>query len=322
LNKTSQFFIGDEVPFNTVHQHMMTNNDHFQFNRQALYAVDMAGVEFLHVEEYRDAYEAAIEQEDSVINKIIKSELTDSIAEINDKRNNMIVSCMEITKSYKRHPDTVKQKAATNLEILWNANKNLVKSSLTAKTSGVYNMLQDLDGKYKPYAELLGLGEFIENLRDYNNSIEKLMDERYDESAAKVSIGVKDARLVTDGYLDKIISRVCAYINIEGIAKYQDFVNRLNVVIAKYSIGKVKKPSAEIPTENVPAPEETETPAEEKYPDAIEWVENFGVQNAQDGMIFYIIVEGEKVFYRLLDRAAVGFIPGGTKYQELWEKLS
>jgi hypothetical protein len=65
-----------------------------------------------------------------------------------------------------------------------------------------------------------------------------------------------------------------------------------------------------------------EDTTENEYPDAIEWVENYGVQNAADGMIFYIVVDGKKIFYKLLDRAAVGFVPGGTKYQEYWEKLN
>jgi hypothetical protein len=205
-------------------------------------------------------------------------------------------------------------------EVLKTYGRKIIKEEYNQETSSLRNMTNDLlSPLYIDAVKKAGLFDWVNEIVKQNNNFIDLYKKRNDKEANKSEAIHKESRAKTDVALNATLEFIEALILIEGEEKYADFVRKFNVMLSNFGTpSRPTKPEVETPAEEPTTPE---TPAED-YPEAIEWVANFGVANATDGMIFYVMVDGEKVFYKLLDRAGVGFVPGGDKYQELWEKLS
>lgn len=228
------------MSFNGINPKNLTNDDHFQFNTQAKSSMEKTGTVNLNIEALFKQYSSAIEKEDSIMKKISKSEYTALIQTADRNRDAMFNSIVEINKAYLRHFDESTKTSATRLKILFDTYGNISKQSLTAQTSATHNILQELTGKYASDVAKIKLGEWVEKLAEYNSKVGDLMETRYDESAAKITVSLRDVRKEVDEIYRSIIKRIEAFIVIDGIAKYADFVNRLNVVITKYT-GKSTK---------------------------------------------------------------------------------
>jgi hypothetical protein len=96
------------------------------------------------------------------------------------------------------------------------------------------------------------------------------MKNRYEESAARTDLVLKDCRQKVDSIYHTMVERINALVVIEGSVAYADFIRNLNVVIDKYTAilahrrGKVhsdKPHSDENPTldDENPAPDDGET---------------------------------------------------------------
>ncbi len=62
------------------------------------------------------------------------------------------------------------------------------------------------------------------------------MSERFDESASKSSLVVKDARTELDNAYTVITERLCALALVEGASSYESFIKTWNAVVEKYAL--------------------------------------------------------------------------------------
>jgi hypothetical protein len=254
------------------------------------------------------------------------SEYTALINKQGDQIDDICVGMRNINKAYMNHPDENISQSAIRLDILLsNTYGDIEDLPILESVVSAENLAQELTGNYSEDAKVVKIDDFAVRLIACVKKIRELTETRNDESAKKDDTVMRDLRKFIDTDYREMAERTNAVALLDPTPEIELFIKTQNEIIKKHggrsaSAGNSDDPAT--PNTPVETPTEPETPAEDKYPDAIEWVEGFGVANATDGMIFYIMVDGEKVFYKLLDRAAVGFAPGGTKYQELWEKLS
>jgi hypothetical protein len=75
---------------------------------------------------------------------------------------------------------------------------NVACKSVNEETSAIYNILQDFRGKYKSDCDKINIAEWVDGLELENNELEELMSKRFDESASKPNIVVRDARKKLD----------------------------------------------------------------------------------------------------------------------------
>jgi transcription antitermination factor NusG len=226
--------------------------------------------------------------------------------------------------------------AATVVKNILDRYGNLARKSLPAETASLSNCLDDIYAVRESVEKIPGLLAIIDETKRANDVVAALLDSRRDEKTEKGPLTLKDVRVQIGDVFVNMMNTVNVFALIEATPEITEFITKQNALIdyvedvvarrlGKKKTGKKEEDEYDPDWANKPIPETPETPdapvAPDDYPDAIEWVANFGVANATDGMIFYIMVDGAKVFYKLLDRAGVGFVPGGTKYQELWEKL-
>jgi len=105
---------------------------------------------------------------------------------------------------------------------------------LNEQTSAVYNILQELKGKYAPDTALVGIASWVSELEVRNNAFADLMRERFDETAARTDIVLKEARVEVDNAYFAMREKINALVIVEGVAVYENFIRTLNAVIAKY----------------------------------------------------------------------------------------
>jgi hypothetical protein len=74
----------------------------------------------------------------------------------------------------------------------------------------------------------------VAQLEQRNNAFAALMKERFDETAARTDIVLKEARAEVDKQYKTIVERLNALIVVEGVENYENFARTLNAIIAKY----------------------------------------------------------------------------------------
>jgi hypothetical protein len=131
-------------------------------------------------------------------------------------------------------PET--RKAADRLKILFDTYGNVAKKPVNEESSAIYNILQDLKGKYAADIDTVGAGQWVTELETRNAAVERLVKERFDETASRCDIVLKTARTELDAAYAAIRKRVNALVEVEGAGAYEQFIKALNAVIAKYAV--------------------------------------------------------------------------------------
>jgi len=72
-------------------------------------------------------------------------------------------------------------------------------------------------------------------LQTLNNAFSGLMKERFDETASRCDIVLREARAELDQSYFAIREKINALVIVEGAADYENFIRTLNAVVAKYT---------------------------------------------------------------------------------------
>jgi len=180
-------------------------------------------------------YQALYNVEDEGIKKISKSFLTGKIHEADKARDDMYTGMVQINEGMLKSYNEPAREAATRLKILFDTYGSLAHKPLNEQTSAIHNIVQELKGAYFSDTMTIGINVWVLELEARNNAFDALMVERFHEDAAKTDINVRAARLEVDAAYDKIVTRVNALAEVEGVAAYESFIRMLNTIIAKYT---------------------------------------------------------------------------------------
>jgi hypothetical protein len=177
----------------------MTNPQNLQFHKDIVSAIERCGGwEKFKIERHRDNYKNCIEIEQKAINYDPKSLITDSVKNEDNERGSLFVGISKITSGNLYHYDTKFVEAAKRIELSWRNHGRVNKLSLSGETAALSSIIAKLEGELKDDVELLGLSGWITELKKKNLSVEKLMSNRDDESAAKFDVPMKEARINSD----------------------------------------------------------------------------------------------------------------------------
>lgn len=262
-----------------------------------------------------DIFDKACDEEEA-------STLTKEIYDDTNKRNKLMTSIGNFIRGYKNDSDENKKKSAIKLHDIFVATNKYRKKPLKDQGADITNFLQVMNGRCKPDIDILDLGKWINELSELHKKIEEKEVVRYSDEADNQKVDSATAKKDVIASYRAIIHLLEAHILIEGISEYEDFVRNLNVVIDDYegskkSSSETTEPATK-PSDNTPTQEELEA----KYADAEEWTTETRVQGHEDGDIFYIIVDGKKVFYKLISMYYISkFAPGSEGSETVWEKL-
>ena len=217
-----------------MHLNNLRNDEHFQFNTEFRDAINRFGANNLNIESQYDVFLTLYDQEDIALKKIMKSAITVEIQTADKRRDQTYRGMADVLKAALNHFNFSVREAAKRLKIVFDTYGNLAKKPLNEQTSGIYNILQDLNGKYYSDASEVGIIEWMNELQAANEEFDNLMKSRYEESAMKTDLVLKQVRLQIDSAFRDIAERIAALVIIEGADNYVEFIKYINVVIVKY----------------------------------------------------------------------------------------
>jgi hypothetical protein len=226
------------VKIQNIHTNNLRNDAHFQFHTEAkdLFTRQEAAALFNMVAMVSH-HAALYAREDEALKKIVKSAFTQEIHDADKARDETFAAMFEINKGMCKHFNPALRHAAIRLQVVLDTYGNISRKPLNEQTSAIYNLVQELKSdKYVSDTNSVGLMTWLVELEKRNADMEALMIDRFDETAAKSNIVMKEARREVDEAYRAIVERINAVIVIEGVARYENFVRTLNAIIAKYSI--------------------------------------------------------------------------------------
>jgi len=244
----------------------LPNNTHFQFYTEFHGLVIKAGAENLGIAPMFAAWLPLYDREDAALKKIVKSAITRQIQDADKARDAIYSGIVATNSAALKHFSADVRGAAERLKIVFDTYGNIARKPRNDETSAIYNILQELNGKYAPDAAIVGITAWVAELETRNNAFAALMRERFDETAGQTDIVLKDARAEVDAAYMAIRERINALVVVNGTQAYENFIRTLNAVIDKYNAvlnarrgRKHNKPETQ-ETASAEESKETETP--------------------------------------------------------------
>ncbi|MDE7140732.1 MAG: hypothetical protein K2O09_08290 [Treponemataceae bacterium] len=180
------------------------------------------------------ALRSAVKAEDENLQISAKSLTTDKIAEADRLRDQLYAGYKKAVGGYTNFPVEDVAEAAKVLQQHVKDYKIDTQAQLDKETGLLVNFVQDLEGKYKPQADALALGAFVEKLKAANEEVRELTSQRTDERSAKTAGALKAARVASDEAYRLLTMHVNAHALIEGEADYAAFIDYANTEIAHF----------------------------------------------------------------------------------------
>ena len=223
------------MKINAIQPGSFTNDEHFQFNTEFQDTVTRFGASQLKIETDFAAYAPLYEQEDVVLKKIIKSAFTAEIEEADKRRDALFSGMVATAAAALNHFAEDTRKAAARLKILFDTYGNLARKPFNEQTSAIYNLMQELNGNYLNDARQVAIADWAAELETANIAFDRLVKDRFEESAAKTDLVLREVRRQIDTAYRAIIARINALVIVEGTEGYAEFIRYWNTVIAKYA---------------------------------------------------------------------------------------
>ncbi|MCL1905675.1 MAG: DUF6261 family protein, partial [Clostridiales bacterium] len=95
--------------------------------------------------------------------------------------------------------------------------------------------------KYAADVKAVGIERWAKELQARNEAFGKLIKDRFDETALKSDVKVKEARALLDESYKGMVEMINALALVEGEDVYVPFMRGLNVVIEKYALALARR---------------------------------------------------------------------------------
>ena len=255
------------MKINSIYNGRQRNNEHFQFHTEFKDLVNEVGAEMINCEDQFSAYIACYNDEDIAFQKIVKSAITKQIEDADKPRGNTLRGMIATNKASLKHFNNDVSSAARRIKIVFDTYGNISSKPINEETSAIYNLLQELNDNYSSDMQKVGIKPWATQLEIENKIVEALIKQRVDEQSTKSELKMKETRGKVDTAYNIFVDRINAFIVIEGIASYEIFVRKLNIIIDKYNllmaqrrgISKAKKQREEEELEKLRKEEELKT---------------------------------------------------------------
>lgn len=218
-----------------INLHKLKNAEHFQFHFEFR---DLFIKEFSQTSELMKPFEAiylpAFENVDESFAKIMKSQYTPLIKEADNIRDDIYLGMVQINRGNLRSINPDIKDAAKRLKIVFDTFKSANTQSIYTQTTGLSTVTDLLLGKYKEDAAAVGIDKWAADLKKQNEKFSMLVNKRDNESVARTSIVLKDARKELDSAYRTICGVIKAFSQMEGLTFYKRFIKTMNAIVTQY----------------------------------------------------------------------------------------
>ena len=216
----------------------LKNNESLTFGREIEIAIEAIGANTLEIDDIFPDYQAKLQNFDDSIVNVAKSIFTDQMAAANKLRGKQHIAIILEIKNGLRHFDQDKKEAAVRLGILTNTFTGAQKRGFDDQTSFINNFLQELaSDKYKADVTLLGLDDWVTELKKSNDLCNELTLKRSQERSQKSGKGNTElTRPLYEKAYNAVVEKLNALALVKGDDKYAELFAWWNARIDHYRV--------------------------------------------------------------------------------------
>ena len=226
------------IKFITIRLDRMRNAEYFQFITEFKNMFTTFSPATMKIVKFFALFMKLFEQLDLCLVILQKSGYTELMHEADQKRDSIFSGLYGLVKTCLKHFNEEVRAAAKRLEILFKANGNLAQKPDDEETAGIYNLIQDLEGKYAADIALIGATEWVAELKASNKAYETLVNNRDLESAEKPEAKVKEIRVEMDNAYRDMTTSIEMFAKLAEtpveIERYKTFITQWNVIVERY----------------------------------------------------------------------------------------
>ena len=225
----------EQINSNRNDRNMMRNDEHFQYFVEVITLVNRHGADRLKIETQFAELLTAHGLADEALRNIAKSALTKDVKLLDKRRDTALSGMNDRLKGAEKHFREEVRNAARRVRIAMDVYKNIARLPLHEQTSAVFNLLQELRGRYAPDVQAVDIHEWVDELESANNALAQMMRDRRDEAIDyKPETTMKTARKMLDNAFNATTQRINALVVVEGDADYREFIIALNRLTADF----------------------------------------------------------------------------------------
>ena len=217
------------------------NEEHYQFFCDFKVAVAKYTPAALNIIDEYQMFVKAFNDEDEAFKKITKSPITEQLEVADAHRDKLYRGMQKTVEAALCSFDPDVEHHAKILQIVFDTYGNVPKKSYNQETAAIKNIIQDLEGEYKPSCDIINLTVWLSHVKAANSQFDALMHGRYEELSQKTYLVMKETRLVVDEHYRTIVEKINALwviykLNPTTIAAFTNFIKYFNQIIDKYNL--------------------------------------------------------------------------------------
>lgn len=213
----------------------------------------------LGLAEVKTEFDTAFQSLENAVHLAKKNEHTESILELDNQRDNLLMNFIAHCKLYQTHPETTKSEAAKRSVIQIKAYGNAPqRRAYRDETSIIRNLVEDFSkDPLQADITLIGAKEWLDLLRPINEKFDTLHNNRTLEESEKEVGKTKEARAEMQAKFDRLCKAITAMAFVKGEALYQPLAKAINeevknaLAVAKATSKEKKNEKKETPKEDI-----------------------------------------------------------------------
>jgi hypothetical protein len=219
-----------------VHLNNFRNNEHVQFQTRFKGLIERLSAMMLKIEALFNIYLLLYTQEIEAFDVIRKSDFVQLSEDADNLRDNTFRGMCNALESAHRHFRSEIRQAAVRLQVVFDYYGDLAKETREGETADMNKFIADLKGKYAADVAIVGLSEWVIELKINNDAFDQLKQNKTTEASVRTQLKMKQERAKVDTAYSNITAQINALILVEGEANYAVVTNELNALIDEYNL--------------------------------------------------------------------------------------
>jgi hypothetical protein len=218
----------------TISVKKLRNNLHFEFMSSILALLHTLGIPVGFIANALQKFATRVKEEDDALDQLKHYETTQEIHDEDGRRDNAFSRMYSLARLGLKHFDEAKRRAAERVSNIMREFRGVSRLPLAEESAAIHNLLQKLETVgYE--INILGLSEWVNEMKDANDKVRTLMATRESEVAHKAQHKVKTARAAVDEVYSEIIVCLEAAAIVEDSANCEQLIAEINARIDEYN---------------------------------------------------------------------------------------
>ncbi|MEW7278455.1 DUF6261 family protein [Aquimarina sp. 2201CG1-2-11] len=223
---------------NTPYLNRYRNGEYLQYMTDFLELLKKQDVEALQLTEPKALLTPIVDNIDAAFKQSQRSELTQEVIALDERRDRAIVGLKAVTSSYQYHYNKNVVDAATALnDNIVSHGDTIQRLSYQEETAVINSIVKDWETETVLQAAVtkLSLGNWLSELKESNERFSARYLDRVGETAISPSIDIHTLRTQATEAYRIVISHIQAHATLSGLAAYTTILNQVDILARQYN---------------------------------------------------------------------------------------